>query len=395
MNKLILFGFAGLLVIGGGLFYFYSSKVEVIKIVNSTPGFKVGVDQGIRNGIQLAFEQKNYQAGKYKLELVSEDDGDDEGNWTADKEREIATRAVNDEDVMVYLGPDNSGAAEISIPITNRAGLAQISPGTTWPGLTQSGFAPGEPGIYYPTGIRNFFRVVPTDASQGPAGAIWADTLGVKSVIIFDDGETYGKGIADLFDAKAKELGIIVVAHKTINPTSKDPIGDLGLTHLKADLVYFGGITTTGALPILKTVKTLGMAPKFMGADGIVDPPFLVQAGVDAEGVYATTVGVPVEELNGKGKQFFEDYLARFGAVPDPYAAFGYEAANISILAIERAGAKSRAKTLEAMRNIKGYDGIFGQWSFDENGDTTLGLITANRVMNGKFVFQEILPVSK
>lgn len=397
MIKKLLFVAGGLLILGFVFFYYSSSKVETIKITTSFPMRSITVGQEIVNGIKMAFEEKNYKVGNYTIDLVVGDDGDESGRWQASLETAIATEAVNDPDVMAYLGTYNSGAAKISIPITNRGGLVQISPGNTWPGLTQAGFAPGEPGIFYPTGVRNYFRVVPTDALQGPSAAIWARDLGVKTIIIFDDGETYGKGIADLFEKKALEIGMRVLAHKTINSRgSQNPLENVSdVASLKADLVYFGGVTPNGAAPLLKNVKRLGMAPRFMGPDGIVEQGFINQAGDDAEGVYATVVGMPPEELTGAGEDFYNKYKEKYGVSPGTFSIFGYEEANVIMLAIERAAAKDRAKILREVSRIKDYDGLLGKWSFDKNGDTTLDIISGNKVVNKIFEFERILSTSK
>jgi len=178
-------GLVSILLIGSlSLSGCFKPKRSTIKIVTSFPMQSISVGQGIVNGIKLALDEIDYQIGNFDIELVIQDDGDETGAWKEHLERDIANQAVEDDDVMIYLGTFNSGAAKISIPITNQAQLAQISPGNTWPGLTQAGFLPGEPGSFYPTGSRTYFRVCPTDALQGPASAIWAQELGYQSVFI-------------------------------------------------------------------------------------------------------------------------------------------------------------------------------------------------------------------
>jgi branched-chain amino acid transport system substrate-binding protein len=117
------------------------------------------VGERIKQGIQLAFDEVGpAQVGGPQLDLVILDDGDEAGQWQPDKEADNAQQAVGeksaraDETALAYLGPYHSGAAKVSIPILNRAGLLQISSSATWPGLTKPGFAQSEPGIFYPTG---------------------------------------------------------------------------------------------------------------------------------------------------------------------------------------------------------------------------------------------------
>ena len=368
-----------------------AEKQETIKIVTSFIMREMSVGKEIVDGINLALEEVDYKVGGFDIELVVEDDGNEYGVWEEDREREIANRAVADPDVMIYLGTLNSGAAKISIPITNEAGLAQISPGNTWPGLTKSGFIPGEPGMFYPTGVRNYFRVVTTDDIQGPVGAKWARDLGAKNVYIFDDGDAYGKGIADIFEQKSLELGLNVVGHKSIDRTAFDFTDDVNeLKGKDVDLIYFGGVTANGALYLIQNIRTLlGSEIKFMGPDGIMTKTFIEEGGVATEGVYVTTIGLPSSEL--KETRFYKDYVAEYGREPMVWAAFGYEAMRVSLLAIERAGVKDRTAILNEMANTEDYEGIFGTWSFDENGDTTLKVMSANIVINGEFVFQGLL----
>jgi len=367
---------------------------ETIKIVTSFPMRGMMAGQDLVNAIKLAMEEVNYDVAGYKIELVIKDDGDENGKWQTSIEEDIAKKAVADPDVMIYLGTYNSGAAKISILINNEGGLVQISPVNTWPGLTKPGFLPGEPGIFYPTGVRNFFRVCPTDALQGPAGAGWAKELGFNKIYIFDDGEAYGKGIADLFEQKALELGMTIVGHQTItkdNATLQYPEKLEEIKNQNLDLIYFGGTTVNGAIPLIMGIKEFDIKTKMMGPDGIMEQAFINEGGNATEGVYVTVVGIPPSALTGSGKEFVERYKARYNKDPGPVSAFGYEVAKVALLAIQKAGKKNRAKILEAVSKIKDYDGLFGKWSFDQNGDTTLTTISGNIVKDRDFVFEKLL----
>ena len=104
--------------------------------------------ESIRRGIELAFEEVGNQVGNIPIDLQIRDDGNETGQWQTEAESKNAQEAAADPAAVAYIGPYNSGAAKVSIPILNRAGLLQISPSTTWPGLTKPGFAQGEPGIF-------------------------------------------------------------------------------------------------------------------------------------------------------------------------------------------------------------------------------------------------------
>ncbi|MGH7136398.1 MAG: branched-chain amino acid ABC transporter substrate-binding protein, partial [Pirellulales bacterium] len=201
-------------------------RAGVIKIVSSLPrtGSVKSQTDSIVGGIRLAFAEANWRAGGFRLEYADWDDATAAaGQWTAEAEIANAQRAVLDPDVMIYMGTYNSGAAKISMPTLNRAGLLMLSPINTWPGLTKPGRGdPGEPEIYRPTGRITFARVVPTDDLQGPLCAEWAYKLGARRVYILDDTEVYGRGIATLFDERSRELGMTVLGHESIDAKAQE-----------------------------------------------------------------------------------------------------------------------------------------------------------------------------
>src|SRR5439155_361766 len=205
---------------------------------------------------------------------------------------ENANKAIGDPLAIVYIGTYNSGAAKVSIPITNRAHMAQVTPANTYPGLTKKrGAAPGEPDIYRPGGFVNYFRPIPADDIQGAVAAKWAKRLGAKKVYILNDQELYGKGIADVFEATAKKIGLPVVANEGID--WKQPDQKPVLTKIRAsgaDLVYLGGVIETGAQVIIRQMKEVGLtAPRtrFMGPDGLLEEELLkaIAATKNFEGI--------------------------------------------------------------------------------------------------------------
>ena len=90
------------------------------------------------------------------------------------KETSNAKLATADPSVIAYIGPYNSGAVAVSLPVTNRAGLLQLIPSATWPGLSATGWNPGEPDIYFPNDTRNLARLMPADTIEAKAAVQWA-----------------------------------------------------------------------------------------------------------------------------------------------------------------------------------------------------------------------------
>jgi branched-chain amino acid transport system substrate-binding protein len=383
---LLSLGLAGCGGDGGG-------KADTIKIVSSLPrtGSSKGQTDTIVNAIKQCLDDAGNKAGKFKIEYEDLDDATAaKGQWDAAKESENANKAINDKDVMVYIGTFNSGAAKVSIPLLNNKNLVMISPANTYPGLTKPGKGEAnEPKVYQPTGKPNYSRVVPADDLQGAVGANWAKQLGVKTVYVLHDTQLYGQGIAQVFQDSAKKLGLDVKGFEGIDGKASDYRAlAQKIKGTNPELVYFGGITQQNAGKLWKDLRsTLGTSVKLMGPDGIFEKAFLDDAGDAAEGTYVTFGGVPPDKLAGKGADWYKTYKDKFKSEPEAYAAYGYESCRVALTAIEKAGKKDRAAIRDAVFSIKDFDGVLGKWSFDQNGDTTLTQMSGQQVKNGKFEF--------
>lgn len=376
-----------------------AESAKTIKIVSSLPrtGSAKAQTDTIVNGIKIALEEANYKVGDFTLEYVDMDDATaGAGDWTPEQEAANARRAVSDPNVMVYIGPYNSGAAKVSMPILNNAGITMISPAVTNPALTKPGHGEGnEPFDYRPSGKVNFFRVLPADDLQGPLSAHWAKDMGIKKVYVLDDNQVYGKGIANLFAQECEDLGIEVLGQESIDYKAQE-FKSL-MTKIRGyapDLVYFGGSTQTKGGQIAKDMVAAGLDCKIMVPDACCEEAFITSAGPENvnDRCYITFGGTPPSQLKGAGEEFVKKYEAKFQKTPEAYSVYGYEAAKAALEAITKAGKKDRAAILAACASIKDFDkGALGNWSFDENGDTSLTTISGNQVKDGKIVFVKML----
>jgi len=389
---------------GGG-----GGGAATLKIVSSLPmtGASLTQTQTIVNSEQLRLAQANYSAcgGKYKISYEAWDDASAAlGKWDPAVETENANKAAADKSIIAYLGTFNSGAAKLSIPILNQAGpLVMVSPANTYAGLTKDqshGAEADEPGKYYPSGVRNYTRVVTADDVQGAVDANFMfSKLGVKTVYILDDQELYGKGVADVFEATAKKIGMTVLGHEGIDPKAADYkalMTKISTSNNGAapDGIFVGMVVDNNASQLLKDkVAIMGdnTKVKYMGPDGIQTQAFIDGAGADvAEGVYASVAGLAPENYTDAGKKFLTDYEAKYGKLTEPYAIYGYEAMNVTLAAIESVCASGgdptdRAAVTKAVFATKDFNGVLGTWSFDANGDPSLTDMTVYQVKNGAY----------
>lgn len=384
-----------------------AGAAKVIKVYQSWPmqGSMIPEGTAMLNAAKMALDEVKGQVAGYKIELVFLDDASPTtGSWDGTIEANNAQKAIADEQALVYFGTYNSGAAKISMPLTNKAGMAQITPANTYPGLTKPGHAPGEPGIYRPSGKVNYFRTFGADDFQGASGAAWAKCLGFKKVYILDDRQLYGKGIADVFEKHAKKIGLNVAAHDGVESVNID--FRALLTKVKAsgaDVVYFGGLVDSGGPQIAQQMDALGLfkaGVKLLSDDAMYSDavPKAVSPEILNGNLYVTFASPALDQLPTEvGKRFYKNYKAKYGGDPIGWSIYAYNGMLVVLDSIKRAAPKldkttdvtaRRAAVLEAMRATKGLEGVSGRITFDANGDPTTYLMSGFLFKEGKYVWQ-------
>jgi branched-chain amino acid transport system substrate-binding protein len=387
-----------------GVEHITTTDKGVINIYSSWPmtgaSEQIGGDSAA--AVKFAFEIFGNAAGGFAINYEALDDGiaANNGSWDAAKETENATMAVNDPDCMAYIATYNSGAAEAAIPVTNEAGLAQISPANTAVALTKESPAnpEGYPDVLYASGKRNYMRLVPADDIQGGASANFAfNDLGAKKAYVLHDNQTYGLGVATVFNDTFLELGGEVLGMEAFDANAPEYQALMTkIASTQPDIVYLGAIVNLNASKLLQDLRIQMPADQvaFMGPDGLVNQAFIDGAGDAAEGAYITFGGLPPDELESMGgmaKAWYDGMVERVGHVPDAYSDYSFECGICTAQTIDVVGEKDRAAILDAMFQTKDFRGLIGTWSFSETGDTTATTISLNQVEDGQIVFQQVI----
>jgi branched-chain amino acid transport system substrate-binding protein len=333
-------------------------------------------------GIQLALKAANNKAGNITVKYQSLDDSTAQaGNWTPEATSANARKVAQDDKAVGYIGEFNSGASAISMPILNEAGVPQVSPANTAVGLTTDdpGAQPGEPDKYYPAGTRHYARIVPKDTIQGAALATVMKEDGCTNLAIANDKEVYGAGLAKNIEASAKEQGIKVAFNEGIDPKASNFRALAGRAKTAAvDCFVFSGTTPNGGVQIMKDFSAALPEAKLYGPDGVSNAEFFdpKEGGVPASVASKVKISVATldpESYPPEGQQFFDTYKKTYGVKSvDVYAIYGYEAANLLLDAIKRAGSTDKAEILKAVFSTKDRESVLGKYSIDENGDTTI-----------------------
>jgi branched-chain amino acid transport system substrate-binding protein len=375
---------------------------QTLKIVSDLPlqGAARGQTESMVAAIELYLEQQENKAGDYTIEYESVDDSTAaKGAWDEAVCAANARRYVDDETIVGVIGTFNSGCAKIEVPIANEGGLAYISPANTAVGLTHEGpgSEPGEPDKYFPSGVRNYTRVVASDDFQGAVDAQYMmEDLGVTKVFILDDKDAYGKGVADAFEIAANEIGLEVVGHEGWDANASNYTALM--TKIKAtgaDGIFIGGIADFNGGQVVKDkVAVVGDndAVKLLVSDGMVTQSIFDEAGQDSlQGAYGSAPVINPEDLTGVGADFIAAYEAEHGP-PEVYTAYAAAAAQVILDAIARSDG-SREDIIAKMFETDIPDGIVGPMAFDENGDPRQRQISIFRADAGAWAFDKAVQV--
>ena len=208
-------------------------------------------------------------------------------------------------DVQLRLREARDPDREPGVPRDGQPGEHVSGPDGGRPGTEA-----GEPDNYYPSGTRNYARVVWNDQFQGAANAQYAKELGLKKIFILNDGETYGLGIATLFAEYAEKLGIQILGNQKWDKkaSSYESLASR-ISSSGADAVFLGGIVCNNGGKLIKDIKAGAPNVQLLGPDGWTPISATIEgAGEAANDMYITQPGVPVEELKGAGKEFVDGF---------------------------------------------------------------------------------------
>ena len=387
-----------------------SSSGNTVDIYSSLPlqGASTSQTNPLVNGIKLALAQAGGKAGQWTVNYQSLDDSTAAaGKWDPGQTAANARKVATDPKAVYYIGEFNSGASEVAIPILNQAGIPQVSPANTYVGLTLNvppASAPGEPQKYYPTGVRTYLRIVPTDSIQAASGLIAMKNAGCTKVAIANDKEAYGAGLATLLELEKGYYGVNIVSNTGVDPTAPNFRSYASTIQGQgADCFYFAGITANGAVQIVKDVNSALPKAKIFGGDGVCSDSWTnaAKGGVPAsiDPLMQCTVATLDLAAYPGGKDFLAAYQAKYGVSnPDPYAIYGYEVMKLGLDTIKGLGAQGNSKSavLHALFATTARNSVLGVYGFDKNGDTTLKSYGLYKVgSNGEPVFYKTITPTK
>jgi branched-chain amino acid transport system substrate-binding protein len=388
-----------------------AGKTLIVGVDLPFQGASKDTSEATYNAMQLYLDSVGSKAGNYKVQLKKYDDSTAAaGKWDDATCTANANAHVSNANEVAVMGTYNSGCAKLEVPILNQdptGPLLMISHANTNPGLTKAWDA-NEPAKYYPSGKRNYARVITTDDYQGTAAARFAaKDLSIKSVYVLNDQETYGQGVAKAFADEAKKQGITVLG--TQGWDGKQPNYTALFTSIKAtnpDAVYLGGIYDNNGGQLVKDkVKVLGdnKKVKLIGPDGFTGYPDFDKLA-EGEGTYLTFAGKDQSELEsagGKAAEILNSYKTKYGsAPPSSYVLYGVQALQVILKAIEMSDGTRKGVTNSVFGgsgiDIPASDSLLGkELKIDPaSGDVNVVDISVLQMTSGQEKFLKPYPVS-
>ena len=336
---------------------------KTIKIGFEGPLSGANAQLGINEeyGAEIAVDQANKDSSLgFKVQLVK---SDDEGDPT--KSPAAARQLTQDPTILGEIGPSFSGSTLAVGKIYSAAGMAMITPSASKGDLQKQGF-------------KTFFRVIPNDFVEGPQGADWLARHGTKKLFILQDLSPYGQGVADAVAKEAKAKGIKVTEQGLDGTTTKN-YGPIAQTIASSgdDSLFYAGYDAQAAL-LAKALNAAGFKGTKVGGNGIKSSVFSKGSGSAGNGWFMTCGCADATTLP-TAKTFNAAYQAKFHTAPSTYSPEAYDATNLLIQAIKKAGGASatRAKVVAAVAQSD-YKGITAQIKFQSDGD----LDPAGQVVN-------------
>jgi branched-chain amino acid transport system substrate-binding protein len=326
-----------------------SSDEILIGEYSSLTGTTATYGQSSTKASQIAVDEVNAAGGVLgkKVKLLLED--------TQSKPEEAALAAnklITRDKVVALIGEIASSRSLAAAPIAQENKIPMVSPGSTNPEVTRKG--------------DYIFRVCYIDPFQGEVLAKFAfNSLKVTKVAILKDVKNdYSIGLADFFTQTFTQLGGQIVSEQAYSEQDTDFRAQLtAIKSTNPEVVFVPGYYTEAAL-IIKQARELNMNMVFIGGDGWDSAKLLEIGGAAMNGCFFTN-HYAADDTSSIVQEFVKKFVARYNETPDAMAVLGYDATNIVIDAIRRAGSTEGAKIRDALAATVDYMGVSGKITID------------------------------
>jgi branched-chain amino acid transport system substrate-binding protein len=369
-----------------------------VTIYSSLPmhGLSAPAARATAAGLRLALEDAGGRAGGLDVKLVELDSAEPgERLWDPDVVSMNAQEAADDAQAIAYIGELDYGASAVSVPITNEAGVLQVSPADGLTSLTRTplGRARAGPERYYPEDELSFVRLVPADELLAETLVARVRETGASTAAVLHDGEIHSRELGGILQALARRDGPEPVETKEYRGRV-DEIPELvrDIAEDRPEVVLYAGIAGPGTGRILAGIDSALPRVPVYAISGLLarDPAAPIPAA--PEDVEALGPIPPESELPAAGRRVLARLRETEGAAAArPEAVYGYESMRLVLDAIGAAGA-DRARVIDEALRIRERRGTpLGSYRVRATGEVETTRFALHVLREGGFTFERML----
>ncbi len=341
---------------------------ETIKIgfIGPLTGDLAYAGANMKEAVEIARDEINGKGGinGKKLEVIFED-----GKCDPKEAANAGNKLINIDGVTAIIGGVCSSETLAVAPLAEKSKVILFSAASTNPAITQAG-------------DDYVFRDVPSDTFQAIYAARYIKiNLNKQRVALLKCLSDWCMGVSDAFKSEFQKAGGVVTAEESFPQDSRDLRSQL--VKIKASdpqLIYFVSYTEASIVGI-KQMKELGIKSAVFGADAWSDPKIWESVKSNGEG------SMWVEPANKNyPPEFIEAMRKKAGdKVINVYAPRAYDAMKMLAMVMNRAGTDT-GLIKKGLRNIKNYQGIADNYTFDAHGDITGASYVVRTYRGGKMI---------
>jgi branched-chain amino acid transport system substrate-binding protein len=367
----------------------------VLTVYMSLPARGLSADEAaaVEAGARLAFRQARGKAGAHTVRLVRLDSTRTTGKpWDPGQVQANAERASDDPSAVAYIGELGLGGSAISVPVTNDAGLLQVSPFDSLTSLTRP--PPGQAGRgaperYYPTGRRTFLRLTPNDLREVELLTGRLGTLGAPRVALVAGEGVYAEELVSQLVARLRRAGHTLLPVDTLTDDPGSVRARVAqIVEERPDAIVYAGLGDRPAERLLAGLATALPDTPVLAGSGVLERAPL-RFGPAPARVEAYSSLAPAGSYGRTARRLLEAVRRHSGpAAARPEALYGFEASRLVLDAVAKGGSRRAAVVAAALRPRPRRSPV-GRYEIKRSGDVTGPPLVLYRLENG--VFQPLL----
>ncbi|HYC65382.1 MAG TPA: ABC transporter substrate-binding protein, partial [Reyranellaceae bacterium] len=276
------------------------------------------------NAVKMRFDEVNANGGVHgrKIRLIVEDQA-----YQVPKAVQACNKLINRDRVFAFVAP-------LGTPMNNACFKDQFAAGV--PNLFPLSAARS---MYEPYERLKFYGAASYVDQIRSATTYFHKTKGKKKICVMYQDTDFGKEILEGAQIQSKQLGIQLVEAVGHKPTDQDFTASITkLRSAGCEVVMMGTIVRDSIVPYTTARKAGWTDVDFVGSAAVYD--LVVGAAQGMDGFYGmglTEMPYADSPINSV-KNFVANYKTKYNIDPNIGAVYGYVAADLTVLGLDRVG---------------------------------------------------------